>query len=132
MDEAAREQLARRLSAMSLNDARKEVRAIDPKAELKFFRNAIWDEIHTLWLLPDANVSVTLVEKDEQRELAKQAGGMPRGVHKLHTDFSYVEARVETLDRPTAKRGGTGPSSRIRGARRRALQQAREAEADLL
>ena len=45
MDEAAREQLAQRLSAMSLRDAQKEVRALDPDADMKFWRNSIWGNI---------------------------------------------------------------------------------------
>ncbi len=130
MDEAARDQLARRLSAMSLNDARKEIRALDPQAELKFYRNAIWDELHTLWLLPNAGLSITLVEKDKEKVLSEQAGGTPRGTKKLGVDFTYVEARVAPLDRPAFARVGRGPLSDPLAEQREVLQAARRGDQD--
>lgn len=124
MDQAARDQLARRLSAMSIKDARKEIRALDPQAELKYFRNAIWDEKHTLWLLPNAELSITLVEKEKEKLLDEHAGGMPRGIKKLGVDFSYLEARVGPLERPVFARVGRGPISDVRAERREILEAA--------
>jgi hypothetical protein len=117
MDEAAREQLARRLSAMKLSDVRKEIRALDRDAVLKFYRNSIWDEYHTLWLLPNAGVSITLVEKIRLRNGKKEVGGGPRGMKAKEAEYVYVEARVEPLTRPPHKRGGSGPVAAMSGAR---------------
>lgn len=114
MDEAAREQLAKRLSAMSLKDARKEIRAIDSDAIMKYYRNSIWDECHTLFVLPNAELSVFLVEEGSVEHTDKQSGGASRGVKMDAVDYHYIEARVEPLDRPAHKRGGTGPSGRLR------------------
>lgn len=100
MDEAARDQLARRLSAMSLKDVRKEIRALDPAANMAFWRNAIWDEYHTLWLLPNAGISVTLVEKATFENSRHAIGGGPRGTKATKANFRYIEARVAPLERP--------------------------------
>lgn len=124
MDEAAREQLARRLSAMKLSDVRKEIRALDRDAVLKFYRNSIWDEYHTLWLLPNVGVSITLVEKIRVRDSNRTVGGGPRGWKAKKTEYVYVEARVEPLERPAHKRGGSGPVA----ARSAARQQQDSAE----
>jgi len=113
MDEVAREQLARRLSAMKLSDVRKEIRALDRDAVLKFYRNSIWDEYHTLWLLPNAGVSITLVEKVRFKDGKKEVGGGPRGMKAKETAFVYVGARVEPLTRPAHKRRGSGPGAAL-------------------
>jgi hypothetical protein len=110
MDDDARSQLAQRLSALSFKDARKEVRALDPQADMKYWRNAIWDEIHTLFTLPNAGLSVSLVEKAESKNSNRTIGGGPRGLKGKKVTYKYVEARVELLDRPAHKRGSTGPS----------------------
>lgn len=128
MDEAAREQLAQRLSAMSLKDARREIRVIDPDAILKFYRNSVWHEYHTLFVLPNAGLSVILVEEESVEIMDKQSGGASRGVKKEAVDYHYIEARVEPLTRPAYKRGGTGPSSRLQMSRQRELAQARPDE----
>ncbi|MGQ9851006.1 MAG: hypothetical protein ACUVSU_13255 [Aggregatilineaceae bacterium] len=109
MDEAERERLARRLSAMKLSDVRKEIRALDRDAVLKYYRNAIWDEYHTLWLLPNAGVSITLVEKIRTKDGHREVGGGPRGWKAKDVEYVYLEARVEPLVRPPYKRGATGP-----------------------
>ena len=100
MDESARAQLAQRLKTLSLNNARKEIRALDPDAGMAFWRNTIWDEYHTLWLLPNAGLSVTLVEKEDLRDSTREIGGGPQGSKAQKAEFRYVEARVEPLDRP--------------------------------
>jgi hypothetical protein len=110
MDEAEREQLAQRLSAMSLREAQKELRALDPDADMKFWRNSIWGEYHTLFTLPNAGLSVTLVETDEVQNTKKNIGGGPRGSKAEKINYHYTGARVETLTHPAHKRGGTGPS----------------------
>ena len=110
MDEAEREQLAQRLSAMSFRDAQKELRALDPDADMKFWRNSIWGEYHTLFTLPDAGLSVTLVETDTTRETQKKIGGGPRGSKAQKIEYHYKGARVDLLTHPAHKRGSTGPS----------------------
>ncbi len=110
MDEAAREELAQRLSKMTLRQAVREMRNIDPDANMVFWRNAIWDEIHTLFLLPNKGVEVRLVEKSTESEPLREIGGGPRGTKARRADYEYVGARVVPLSRPAFKRGGTGPS----------------------
>ncbi len=124
MDETAREQLAKRLSAMSLKDARTEMRVIDPDAILKYYRNSIWGECHTLFVLPNAGLSIALVEKDKVETMDAQSGGAPRGLNKESVEYQYIEARVTPLDRPATKRGGSGPSPRLHMQRQRDLAQA--------
>jgi hypothetical protein len=105
MDETAREKLAQRLSALSLKDARKEIYRMDPDTELKFFRNSIWDEYHTLFLMPNQDLSVTLVEKRDKDTLNKvDPASATRNRKKQEIDYNYVEARVEPLTRPALKR----------------------------
>ncbi len=110
MDEAAREQLAKRLSAMSLHEAQCEIRRLDPEAEMKFWRNAVRHEHHTLWVLPQQKIAVTLVERESRSPSDREIGGGPRGTKALRTSYEYVEARVAPLTRPPHKRGAHGPS----------------------
>ena len=110
MDEAARKQLAQRLGAMKMNEARREIRTLDYDANMVFWRNAMWDENQTLYLLPTAGLSITLVEKTNSQEGSKKIGGGPSGTHGIQVDYHYVEARVEPLERPAHKRGNNGPS----------------------
>ena len=110
MDEAAREQLAKRLSAMSLREAQRELRQLDPEAEMKFWRNAVRNEQHTLWVLPQQGVAVTLVERESLSPSDREIGGGPRGTKAQRTSYEYVEARVAPLTRPPHKRGAHGPS----------------------
>ena len=117
MDEAEREQLAQRLSAMSLRDAQKELRALDPDADMKFWRNSIWGEYQTLFTLPDARLSVTLIEAQKVEDTQKKIGGGPRGSKAQKIEFHYQGARVEPLTHPAHKRGSTGPSPLARQER---------------
>ncbi|GEM_PF-952335 len=110
MDEAAREQLAKRLSAMSLREAQHEIRRLDPQAEMKFWRNAVRNEQHTLWVLPEQGVAVTLVERESRAPSNREIGGGPRGSKAQRASYEYVEARVAPLNRPAHKRGAHGPS----------------------
>jgi len=119
IDEAAREQLARRLSAMKIKDVRKEIRALDPDAILKYYRNAMWDELHTLWVLPGAGLSITIVERASVSDSNKEVGGGPRGTKARKVEFVYIGTRVEPLLRPAHKRGGTGPVPAVAAARQR-------------
>ena len=119
IDQAAQEQLARRLSAMKIKDVRKEVRALDPDAILKYYRNAMWDEIHTLWVLPNAGLSVTIVERATVSDSNKEVGGGPRGMTAKKVEFVYIETRVEPLLRPAYKRGGVGPVAPVQAAKQR-------------
>jgi hypothetical protein len=122
MDGTAREQLAQRLSALSFKDAQKEIRALDPDADMKYFRNAMWHEYHTLFTLPNAGLSVALVEKEQLEESRHRIGGGPRGLRAEKAAFTYTEARVEPLTRPAHKRGSTGPAPLLQLARERAAQ----------
>jgi hypothetical protein len=99
MDESEREQLAQRLSALSFSDARKEILRLDPDANLKYWRNAIWHEYHTLFLLPNAGLSITLVEEQEQKKTNELDDGAanPKRHKKIDVLYSYLEARVEPL-----------------------------------
>jgi hypothetical protein len=99
MDEAERVQLAQRLSAMSIKDARKEIRRLDPDADLVTWRNSVWDEYHSLWLLPNAGLSITLVEKEDVENSRHDIGGGPSGFKAEKIDYHYVEARVAPLER---------------------------------
>lgn len=119
MDEAAREELAKRLSEMSLREAVREMDNIDPDANMAFWRNSIWDEFHTLFLMPNEQVEVRLVEKSTVSDPLREVGGGPRGTKARRADYEYVEARVTPLTRPAFKRGGTGPSPRAHGAQGR-------------
>ncbi|MEW6577763.1 MAG: hypothetical protein AB1435_01060 [Chloroflexota bacterium] len=119
IDEATREQLARRLSAMKLKDVRKEIRALDPDAILKYYRNAMWDEYHTLWVLPNAGLSITIVERATISDSNKEIGGGPRGMKAKKVEFVYMETRVEPLLRPAYKGGETGPGAAGYAARQR-------------
>ncbi|MCL4237951.1 MAG: hypothetical protein KJ047_06850 [Anaerolineae bacterium] len=110
-DQAAHEQLARRLSAMKLKDVRKEIRALDSGAILKYYRNAIWGEYHTLWVLPNAGLSITLVERADVSDSNKEVGGGPRGMTAKKVEYVYIETRVEPLLRPAYRRGETGPAA---------------------
>jgi hypothetical protein len=110
VDEASRKQLAQRLGAMKLNEARGEIRALDRDANMVFWRNAMWDETQTRYLLPNAGLSITLVEKTNEHDDNKTIGGGPRGTHAIEVEYHYVEARVDLLDRPAHKRGTNGPA----------------------
>lgn len=100
MDESERQQLAQRLSAMSMKDARKEMLRLDSKATVEYFRNSYWDEYHTLYLLPNAGLSITLVEKSSMKDMDR-ATASSRGDQKVQkVTFKYIEARVDQLTRP--------------------------------
>jgi hypothetical protein len=122
MDGAAREQLAQQLGALSFKAAQKEIRALDPEADMKYYRNAIWHEFHTLFTLPNAGLSIALVEKGQLKESQHKIGGGPRGLKAEKAAFTYAEARVEPLTRPAHKRGSTGPAPLLQLERARAAQ----------
>lgn len=111
IDEAAREVLARRLSEMKLRHAVREIRSMDRDANMIMWRNSIWDEYHTVFLLPNAELTITLVEKNTVVASKHEIGGGPEGSKAQDVEFHYVEARVTGLDRPAHKRGGYGPSA---------------------
>jgi hypothetical protein len=103
MDTIESQQLAQRLSAMSLKDARKEVFRLDPDAVMKFYRNSIWDEFHTLFLLPNLGLSLRLVEKADIEISDDAVAANPGDRKKLDVAYKYIEARVEPLTRPVSK-----------------------------
>lgn len=107
MDEQERQELSRRLSGMTFKQARKEIFRLDRAASMAFYRNSMWDEFHTLFLLPNQGLSITLVEQDDARQTDDVAASSPGDVKKLKVVFKYIEARVDALDRPV-KNAGAG------------------------
>jgi len=103
MNETERQQLADRLSGMSFRNAHREMRRIDRDAVLKYFRNSMWDEYHTLWLLPNEGLEITLVEKADVGMLNKRDFSGPPTRRKEGVAYEYAEARIEPLERPVAK-----------------------------
>jgi len=83
------------------------------------FRNAMWDEYHTLWVLPNAGLSITIVERATISDSNKEIGGGPRGMKAKKVEFVYMETRVEPLLRPAYKGGETGPGAAGYAARQR-------------
>ncbi len=98
MDDIERQELARRLSALSPKDVRKELRRLDPAADMKFFRNSVWDEYQTLYVLPNAGIGVTVVEKADVDEMNAVVHSSYRDQKKEKVSYHYVEARVASLD----------------------------------
>ncbi len=111
MDDAAREALAQRLSGMKFRKAIREMKNLDRDANMVFYQNSIWDEYQTLFLLPNEGIQITLVERGLVSPSNHEIGGGPSGYKASNKVFEYVEARVEPLDRPAHKRGGSGPSA---------------------
>lgn len=108
MDESERDQLARRLSALTLNQARKEIYGLDHAADMKYYRNARWHESHTLFTLPNAGLAITLVESVTISPSSKPNATGPAGSTLQTAAYRYERARVELLERPAHKRGGEG------------------------
>jgi hypothetical protein len=100
MDAVERERLAQRLSTLSLKDARREMRRLDPGAELTIFRNSMWGEYHTVFVLPTVSVKVILVERVDLKQMDLPEYSGPRGARKRQAvEYSYIEARVQSLNR---------------------------------
>lgn len=110
MDEAARQDLAQQLGEMKIRKAMRTVRNMDRDANMIMWRNAVKDEYHTVFLLPNEGVIVTLVEQNSVSASERKIGGGPQGLKAQNVEFTYVEARVTDLERPAQKRGGSGPS----------------------
>lgn len=104
MDEAEREALARELSAMKMNHAQRRIRELDRQANMVIWRNSIWDEYHTVFLLPNLGLEVTLVEQATAAPSKRTIGGGPQGSKALKFEYRYVGARVRPLERPAFKR----------------------------
>lgn len=94
MNEQERQQLAEHLAKMSYSKARGEIRRLDTAANLKYWRNAIHNEWHTLYELPTVGLRVTLVEKAERTPIGNIYTFPAEKVKPI-----YVEARVEALQR---------------------------------
>lgn len=106
MNESERIQLARRLSALSWKQARKEIYRLDRDADMKYYRNARWNEFHTLFTLPTAGLAITLVETVKITPTNKPNATGPTGSTLEAVTYQYDEARVELLERPARKNGG--------------------------
>ncbi|NDJ79080.1 MAG: hypothetical protein GYB65_22745 [Chloroflexi bacterium] len=103
MNESDHRQLADRLSKMTFKQARREIRRLDRAADMKFWRNSIWDEYHTLFMLPNEDITITLVEKVELEETDKRDFTGPPDRKQQDIEYTYVEARVAPLERPVKK-----------------------------
>lgn len=91
LSEQDQQELAQKLASMKYRRARKKIRQLDPKANLKIWRNGVgFNELHTTYELPTFNIRVTLVEK----AVIRQGGQNTKGIKK---DYLYTEARVEPL-----------------------------------
>jgi hypothetical protein len=91
MNEQERQALAEHLAKMSYRKARAEVRRLDKDANLKYWRNSVKNEWHTLYELPNQKVRVILVEVPKKEPLPNSR------LEKVEP--VYVEARVEALAR---------------------------------
>jgi len=104
MDAAEREELQRRLSEMKFNKVRREIFRLDPKAEMKYWRNSIWDEYHTLYVLPTEGIVVVLVEKQDREETNDAVAASPKKqIKQERVAFEYVGARVQPIGDHRAK-----------------------------
>ncbi|MCQ3931115.1 MAG: hypothetical protein DPW16_11720 [Chloroflexi bacterium] len=93
--EEERQKIAQKLAGLSYRKARKEIRKMDNKANLKFWRNgAKTGEIHTTYELPTLGLKISLVE-------IGQANPIEEG-KRLKKEYFYTEARVEPLAKPPA------------------------------
>lgn len=85
MSEQDRQKLAEKLAGMTYPKARKEVRRLDPDANLKIWRTSVGDnEHHTTYECPNLGAKVILVETLHEE---------PKG-RVAKADYYYVEARV--------------------------------------
>ncbi|MBN1681026.1 MAG: hypothetical protein JW966_12125 [Anaerolineae bacterium] len=103
MDDTQRQALAERLSTMPYKKLRKEMRRLDPDADMQYWRNAVWDEYHTLYVLPNVGLTITLVEKTDVEQTDKRDFSGPPDRKKQKIDYQYIEARVAPVDRPVEK-----------------------------
>ncbi len=87
LTEAERQKLAEKLAGLSYKGARKELRRLDPDANLKFWRNSLKNETHTAYELPNLGVRVILVERHDARPISDKT------LQKVK--YYYTEARVE-------------------------------------
>lgn len=94
MNDQELQNYAQHLASLSYKKARAEVRKLDTSANLKYWRNAVKNEWHTVYELPKVGLKVTLVELPERETLEKSPKHM---VPLLRVKPVYVEARVERL-----------------------------------
>lgn len=92
LNEEERQQLAEKLAGLSYPAARKEIRRLDSKANLKIWRNGVRHEIHTMYELPTLGIRVILVEDQEVRPI--------RDNTKVRKFYHFSEARVEAWTPP--------------------------------
>ncbi|MFP4322631.1 MAG: hypothetical protein ACLFTK_09270 [Anaerolineales bacterium] len=94
MNEKERQALAEHLASLKYKRARAEIRKLDTDARLKYWRNAIHNEWHTTYELPNVGLRVTLVEVP-RREPVKHTDRHIAHLERVTPE--YVEARVENL-----------------------------------
>lgn len=89
LNEQDQRELAEKLAKLSYRKARREIRRLDPEANLKLWRNGVGPgEIHTMYELPTYGVRVILVEQGHGK--MNDRGG-------IRKSYLYTEARVEPL-----------------------------------
>ncbi len=94
MNDKEKETLAKHLAGLKYKRARAEIRKLDTDAVLKYWRNAIHKEWHTLYELPNVGLRVTLVEIPKRTPIQRTE----RHIAQLErVEPEYVEARVEDL-----------------------------------
>jgi hypothetical protein len=96
--ETEREVLARHLSNLALGDAIREIGNVDCDANMVMWRNPTGDEFHTVFLLPNAELTITLVEKNIGVSSAHGTGAKARS-----SDIRYIDVRITDLERVVFK-----------------------------
>jgi hypothetical protein len=89
LSEQDQQELAQKLAKMNYRKARKEIRRLDPEADLKIWRNAVGPETHTMYELPTFGIRVILVEE--------RHGKTKEGRKGIMMNYLYTEARVEPI-----------------------------------
>lgn len=102
-EETEREVLARHLSNLAFGDAIREIGHVDCDANMVMWRNPTGDEFHTVFLLPNAELTITLVEKNTVVCSENGIGEALKGVKARHSDIRYVDVRITDLERVVFK-----------------------------
>lgn len=94
MNEQELRNYAEHLASLSYKKARSEIRKLDTAANLKYWRNSVKNEWHTVYELPSVGLKVTLVEIAQREPMERTAKHIAQ-LERVTPE--YVEARVERL-----------------------------------
>lgn len=100
MDEQQRAALAKRLKALPIRKAIREINTMDRAANMKYWRNSRWHESHTMFELPTLKLKITLVEQARYHESDRLVGGGPDGWKAIDANYEYIDVRVEEFEPP--------------------------------